>query len=92
MKQKRYPLILKSCDYNILKNNSMITTCCGSFLRKVQRQGDRVELLLTEFELKELTGFVAGEANHAISKDKEQALNKIYDQLELALYSLNKVK
>lgn len=92
MKQKRYPLIFETDDYNILKNNSMITTCCGSFLRKVQRQDNSVKFLLTEFELKELTGFVAAEANHAISKNKEQELNKIYEQLEDALYSLNKVK
>ena len=92
MKQKQSLLIFENYDYNILKNNSMITICCESFLRKVQKQGNRVELLLTEFELKELAGFVAAEANHATSKNKEQELQKIYDQLEFALYSLNKVK
>jgi hypothetical protein len=46
-------------------------------------------LLLTEYELKELVGFVAAEANHSSSKRNERELSDIFEQLEAALYSLN---
>lgn len=87
---KRHTIILDSFDYNILKNNSMIMTGCGSFLRKVKMKDNEGQLLLTEYELKELIGFVAAEANHAVSKRKEQELDEIFEHLEAALYSLFK--
>jgi hypothetical protein len=89
MKQKRHTIILNSFDYKILKNNSMIMICCGSFLEKIEMKDDEVKLLLTEYELKELVGFVAAEANHSSSKRNERELSDIFEQLEAALYSLN---
>jgi hypothetical protein len=88
MTQKRYPIILDSYDYRILKNNSLIMTCCGSLLKKTKMKDNEVKLLLTEYELKELIGFVAAEANHAISKTEENGLSQIFEHLEDALYSL----
>jgi len=67
----------------------MIMICCGIFLEKIKMNDDEVKLLLTEYELKELVGFVAAEANHALSKRNEKELSDIFDQLEAALYSLN---
>ena len=89
MKPKRHTIILDSFDYNILKKKSMIMTCCGSFLKKVEVKESEVKLQLTEYELKELTGFVAAEANHAASKRNEEELCEIFDQLEADLYSLS---
>ena len=63
-------------------------TCCGSILKKMKMKDNEVELLLTKDELKELTGFVAAEANHATSKTAEDGLDEIFEHLEAALYSL----
>lgn len=87
---KRHTIILDSFDYSILRNNAMIMMACGSFLRKVKMKDNQGKLSVTEYELKELIGFVAAEANHAPSKRKEQELDGIFEQLEAALYSLFK--
>jgi hypothetical protein len=63
----------------------MIMTCCGSFLKNANRKEDKVELSLSKYELKELTGFVAAEANHATSKTKERELETIFEHLEAEL-------
>lgn len=70
-------------------NNSMIMTCCGSFFKKVEMKANEVELSVTEYQLRELTGFVASEANHAESKKKESELDRIFAQLEGTLDSLD---
>ena len=74
----------------MLKNNFLITTCCGSILKKIIMKDNEVRLLLTKDELKELTGFVAAEANHATSKTEEEGLDEIFEHLEATLYSLER--
>jgi len=90
MTPKRYSLTLNSYDYSILKNNSLITTCCGSILKQVKIKDNEVKLLLTKDELKELTGFVAAEANHAISKTEEEGLGEIFGSLVIPVVFIYK--
>jgi len=85
---KRRPLTLSQLDCHILKNNSMIMITCGSFLRNVKMEGNEGKLLITKYQLKELLGFVAAEANHATSEKKEQEFNRLFGYLESALNSL----
>ena len=66
----------------------MIT--CGSFLRNVKMNGNEGKLLVTEYELKELIGFVAAEANHAASEKKEKEFNRLFEYLESHLNFLFK--
>ncbi len=63
-------------------------TCCDSYFDKIKIVNDGVELLLTLHELNDLIGFVASEANHAISKKMEQELSDVFEYLEGVLYSL----
>jgi hypothetical protein len=89
MKPQKVTIILDHFHYNILQKNAMIMTCCGSFLKKGEIKENQIELQLTEDQLKELNGFVAAEANHSTSKRNEEELAAIFEQLEVALYSLN---
>jgi hypothetical protein len=88
MKTEYYSCLLNQYDYNLLKNNIVISTCCGSFLKKFKIKGDQVKLLLTKYQLNDLTGFVAAEANHASSKREEQELSDIFEILESNLLSI----
>jgi uncharacterized Zn finger protein len=89
MKQKHYSILLDQEDYKVLKKNSMIMICCQSFLKKVKQESDLVELLLTKYELNELKGFVAAEANHATSKQQEKKLEQIFIHLDSSASSLS---
>jgi hypothetical protein len=89
MKTKRYSILLDQEEYKVLKKNSMIMICCQSVLKKVQNKNGLVELSLTEYELNDLTGFVAAEANHTASKQQEEKLEQLFIHLETAAASFS---
>lgn len=69
-------------EYDVLKNNSIISACCKRQLNTVRISNSGVELLLTPQELEELIGYVAAEANHAQTKRNQKDLNSLCDYLE----------
>ncbi|PKO04594.1 MAG: hypothetical protein CVU41_16255 [Chloroflexi bacterium HGW-Chloroflexi-3] len=73
---------LTNNEYNVLKNNYIISACCKRQLNTVTLSKSGAELLLTLNELKELIGYIATEANHALTKRKKEELNSICDYLE----------
>jgi hypothetical protein len=73
---------LTNDEYDVLKNNYIISACCKRQLNTVTISKSGVELLLTPQELEDLIGYVAAEANHAHTKRNQKDLNSICDYLE----------
>lgn len=73
---------LTNYEYDVLKNNYIISACCKRQLNTVTLSESGAELLLTPQELKDLIGYVAAEANHALTKRNQKDLNSICDYLE----------
>lgn len=68
-------------EYNSLIGNEMIKTICGDMLVSPRKRGGSIVLRLTEEDLEELVGFVAAEANHAKTREEEEALGDVFDNL-----------
>ena len=73
---------LTNYEYDVLKNNYIISACCKRQLNTVTINKSGTELFLTLNELKELIGYVAAEANHARTIGEQEDLNSIYDSLD----------
>ncbi len=82
MNTDQHTIELSEYEYDILKNNSMISSICTSQLNSPTKVEEGVDLSLTLAELTELIGFVAAEANHARTKRQREDLNSICDYLE----------
>ena len=82
MNTEQYTIELAEYEYDILKNNSIISITCKQQLNSAQKVEEGVDLSLTLDQLTELIGFVAAEANHARSKRQRADLNSICDYLE----------
>ena len=78
----RHRVALYDYVYQMLTENEMIETMCGQYFKTAQHNGEMVELSLTLHELEELTGAVAAESNHAHSRNMQDELGAICDELE----------
>ncbi|MCX6082301.1 MAG: hypothetical protein NTW32_22465 [Chloroflexi bacterium] len=81
MKTDQYTFELSEYEYDVLKNNSMISDICSQ-LNSATKGKEGIDLSMTLAELTELIGFVAAEANHARKKREREDLNSICDYLE----------
>lgn len=88
MKTDQHSLLITAYDYDVLKNNFLISTVCARQLRSVHEHGDEVELTMTFSELEDFIGYVAAEANHAKTRKKRDDLNQICDYLESVEYQI----
>lgn len=92
MDKTKHSVLLWEYDFEVLKENRMISSICESQLDSATTKcidGEKVvELTLTMVELEELTGYVAAEANHAKSKRVANDLNEICDNLEGRLHEI----
>jgi hypothetical protein len=82
MMSNKVSIPLTNYEYEVLKNNYIISACCKMQLNTVTVSESGAELLLTQNELKKLIGYVAAEANHARKKSEQEDLNSICDYLE----------
>ena len=82
MNADKYCIEFSDYEYDVLKNNYIISSACDSLLNSQTKVEEGVDLSLTLAELTELIGFVAAEANHARTKSKREDLNSICDYLE----------
>jgi hypothetical protein len=82
MNTDQYTVELTEYEYDVLKNNAMISSVCTSQLNSATKVEEGIDLSLTLAELTELIGFVAAEANHARTKRQREDLNSICDYLE----------
>ena len=79
---------LTEYEYEVLKNNSMISQLCKKQLKSRRKNGDEIELSMTMGELEDLIGHVAAEANHTRSKRQAEDLGGICDYLETCSFNL----
>jgi hypothetical protein len=77
-----YPIELTEFEYDVLKNNHLISTVCARQLNSPSKVENGVALSLTLPELTDLIGYLAAEANHARKKREREDLNTICDYLE----------
>ena len=82
MKTNQYSIELSEYEYEVLKNNSMISSICTNQLNSATKTEEGIDLSLTLAELTDLIGFVAAEANHARKKREREDLNSVCDYLE----------
>ncbi len=82
MNTDRHTIELSEYEYDVLKNNSMISSACTRQLNSATTVEEGIDLSLTLAELTDLIGFVAAEANHARRKSDREDLNSICDYLE----------
>jgi hypothetical protein len=89
-KPKKHSVELRPDEYETLLRNPMIASMCDDLLKSPCRRGDYLVFNLTEGQLKELTGWVAAEANHAKTIEEEEALGDVCDGLESALSGISR--
>jgi hypothetical protein len=82
MNADKYSIELTEYEYDVLKNNSLISIVCTSQLNSPIKVEEGIALSLTLPELSDLIGYVAAEANHARKKREREDLNTICDYLE----------
>jgi hypothetical protein len=82
MNTDQYTVELSEYEYDVLKNNTMISSVCKSQLNSATKVEEGIDLSLTLAELTDLIGYVAAEANHARTKRQREDLNSICDYLE----------
>ena len=88
MKTDQHSLFITVYGYDVLKNNSLISTVCAGQLESAHKRGDEVELTMTLSDLEDFIGFVAAEANHAKGRNQRDNLNQICDYLESVAYQI----
>lgn len=81
-KTKKHAIELQPHEYAALIRNSMIMSMCEEMLAAPRRRSGCVVLRLTEAQLEDLAGWVAAEANHAKTRDLEEVLGEVCEQLE----------
>jgi hypothetical protein len=77
-------------EYDVLKNNYLISITCERQLNSVTKSEEGVNLSITLAELTDLIGYVAAEANHARSKRKGEDLNSICEYLEVLEFDIKR--
>jgi hypothetical protein len=82
MNSDKYSIELTEYEFDVLKNNHLISSVCTSQLNSPTKVEEGVALSLTLPELTDLIGYVAAEANHARKKRESEDLNTICDYLE----------
>lgn len=82
MKSERVKVEINVYEYGALKANRMISDMCGGYLKSAEKRGDYVLLDLSVHEANDLAGWVAAEANHAISNMESELLNSACDAIE----------
>jgi hypothetical protein len=88
MKTDKHSLLMTAYEYNVLKENYLISTICTRQMGSANERGDEVELTMTYKELEDLIGYVAAEANHAKTRKQRDDLNQICDYLETVEYQI----
>ena len=91
-KPEKHTLELQPNEYETLISNSMIVSACGDLLRSARERSGYVVLRLTEAQIEDLTGWVAAEANHAKTRDEEEALGEVGEYLEAQLFAMRRTK
>ena len=81
-KSDKHSVELTPGEYDALVQNSMIQAMCGDLLASPRKRSGYLVLRLTAAQLEELTGFVAAEANHAETREEEDALGDVCERLE----------
>lgn len=84
-KQLTHEVELRPDEYATLIENRMIASACDALLSSPRRRSGYLVLRLTEAQLEDLAGWVAAEANHAKTRNQEEALGDVCDQLESVL-------
>lgn len=84
-KHEKHSVELRPDEYDTLMRNPMIESVCGDLLTSPRRRGGYLVLRLTAGQLEDLTGFVAAEANHAETREEEDALGEVCECLEAVL-------
>ncbi|MBN1995956.1 hypothetical protein JW935_00295 [candidate division KSB1 bacterium] len=88
MSQKKFNVELGAMEYQALLNNSTISSMCKSSLRSPKKIGEFVMLRMTHYELEDLVGWAAAEANHAKTDEEEYLLGSAFESLESALFRI----
>jgi len=83
---------LRPDEYATLIRNAMIVSACKHMLATPRRRSGYVVLRLTEAQLEDLAGWVAAEANHAKTRDQEESLGEVCDQVEGVLTAVRRRK
>lgn len=81
-KLEKHSVELRPDEYDTLMRNPMINSVCGDLLASPRKRSGYLVLRLTAGQLEELTGFVASEANHAQTREEEDALGDVCECLE----------
>ena len=87
-KPEKHEVELWCGEYEALMHNRMISSACDTLLASPRKRSDYVILQLTEGQLEDLTGWVAAEANHAKTREEEEALGDVCEHLESYLYGI----
>ena len=85
---EKHSVELTPDEYDALKQNSLIQIACKDLLASPRKRSGYFILCLTKGQLEELTGFVAAEANHADTREEEEALGDVCEYLEGILYNI----
>ena len=91
-KPKKHSVELRPDEYETLLRNPMIASMCDDLLKSPCRRSGYLVFNLTEEHLEELTGWVAAEANHAKTREEEEALGDVCDGLESVLSGIGQRK
>ena len=81
-KPNKYSVELRPDEYDTLLRNPLIESACGDLLASPKKRSGYLVLRLTVEQLEEFTGFVAAEANHAQTREEEDALGEVCECLE----------
>jgi hypothetical protein len=81
-KPEKHDVELRPDEYEAMIRNRMIASVCDDLLASPRKRSGYLVLQLTEGQLEDLTGWVAAEANHAKTREEEEALGDVCDHLE----------
>ncbi len=91
-KPKEHTLELRPDEYESLVANPMIASMCDGMLRPARKRSGYMVLRLTEAQIEDLTGWVAAEANHAKTREEEEAIGEVCEHLEAQLFSMRRTR
>jgi len=91
-KPEKYEVELQPDEYQTMIRNRMIASMCDDMLASPRKRSGSLILHLTERQLEDLTGWVAAEANHAKTREEEEALGDVCEHLESDLYGIRMIK
>lgn len=82
---EKHEVELQPDEYDALIRNRMLASACADLLAAPRKRSGHLVIHLTEWQLEDLTGWVAAEANHAKTKEEEETLGDVCDHLESVL-------